>query len=315
MSSFDDVIDVPTSEDGHVKGKVDTTRKSVVLEVRSGDTGRFRRRTLMLNDPELKEKAHEFISSTRKVTPIIEEAKAVSEVADRGLAKSRLVQLYNEFPETDLEDLPVPVGASKYMALSFLILGQSRMSGKTKLLTQMYKTWFKPHKNWITILFAANLQNPLYEKFKKALRFNEFHEGILDQLRTIQRATDNHYTFVVILDDIVSTKHREFLNEAVLTYRNSNIYIIISTQYYALISPSARTNFSWMFLGKFTRPEAIEKMSKGVLMDFPGRRPEDKWPNYAYLTRADHDAEEDEWTNRWIVDSSDGTRFSTAVTC
>jgi len=308
----DSPLEIESGEERNVKIRIVPEKHTLVLRVREGDSSRFRQKTLMLKDPELKTKAHDFIAIQRASAGAVGEAMTIRNAANTAMANSQLVLLEHEFPVTELEDLPVSIGENKYMASSFLILGQSRMSGKTKLLTQMHKQWFKK-KKWTVVIFAANLQNPLYEKFKGALKFDCFHEEILERLRAIQRGTDNAYNFVIILDDIVSTKHKQFLNEAVLTYRNSNIYIIISTQYYGLIAPSARTNFTWMFLGKFSRPEAIEKMSKGVLMDFPGKRPEDKWRNYAYLTRTDHDEEEEEWTNRWIVDSADGQRFSVPV--
>lgn len=321
-SGGEPILEIPEAERQHVKLKIIPERQMMVMRVRNVDSGKFRQRSLNLKQPDLKERAHEFIvmhrtssaaPSSVDTAEVTHNASMLSDLADQAMTASKFPILQEQYPLTMLEDLPVSVSDNKFMASSFLLVGQSRISGKTKLLTEMYKTWFKKKKNLITVVFAANPQNPLYRKFKKALIFNQFNQEILDNLRTIQRATDNHYTFVIILDDIVSTRYREFLNEAVLTYRNSNIYIIISTQYYALISPSARTNFSWVFMGKFARPEAIEKMSKTLLLDFPGRKVEDKFRNYSYLTRAT-DEGDGTWTNRWIVLSADGEEYNMEVT-
>lgn len=304
------VLEISDEHLPYVKTVINSEKNNMILYVKNADTGRPHQRTISIADPKFKEKAHDFIALHRTKTGKQEAAKEIArelvELADKVMTNKDLTRLHNEFPETKLEDLPVMIGTNKYMASSFLIIGQSRMSGKTKLLVSMYKTWFKKHKDWIVILFAGNPQNELYAKFKRALIFDRFNEEILENLREIQRKTNNHYTFVIILDDILSMRYRHFLEESVLTYRNSNIYMIIATQYYTLVSPAARTNFTWLFLGKFSRAEAIEKMSKSILLTFPGRTPQQKFQNYKYLTREDRE----DWTNRWIVMSSDDQTYS-----
>lgn len=147
-----------------------------------------------------------------------------------------------------------------------LVLGQSYVSGKTHLITQSLWPIFRDSGHY-TILFAKNPQNPLYEDLindPTTLVLHMMDDTILQVVADIQRLTRNKHPCLFIFDDIV-TLRRNIVNELILSLRNSRISTIMSTQYPTLIHPSARGNFSYLFLGHYTRDEPIESIYKTFL--------------------------------------------------
>jgi len=204
-----------------------------------------------------------------------------------------------------LKDLKIPIGKDKYLGQSIFILGQSHISGKTTLAANIYKTYFAD-KDFITILFASNPQNPIYRQFGNAIQFDSFLPWIPKMIKDINRATNNYYRFLLIIDDVVDQRDSSAIRDLVLTMRNANVYSMVLAQYPTLFAKGVRSNFKYIFLGAYNRADGVDSIPT-ILPSLPGikgQKTKDqrvaKFENYKKLT-SDH---------KWVVIDSDGKEWS-----
>jgi hypothetical protein len=129
---------------------------------------------------------------------------------------------------------------------SILMIGSTR-SGKTTALKWILKRYFKDH---IGITFSESARSPAYADMKnKNLPLSSaWIPELIKDMYKINKETKNHYDFMVILDDMPTVKFDKELLKLTTIYRNSNLSSICGIQSPALSTPTARSNFNFVFL-------------------------------------------------------------------
>ncbi len=142
------------------------------------------------------------------------------------------------------------------------ILGSSKQ-GKSTAMMYIYDKYYKGSK-WISTLYTANPHSFGGNSFvnKRLIIFPGFENKVIMGEKIINQNCDNKYNFVNMFDDLISLNHKKTINNLILTYRNSNISTIISTQYVKLLSKMSRSNFNNMLLFSFNTDEATEDVIK-----------------------------------------------------
>lgn len=224
---------------------------------------------------EEKEEEKEEIEEEKPVKEVISEfAQEIKEKVEEAkpedlIPRINAVDVSVAYPRLPtLKSLDIPVGEDKYKGQSIFILGQSEISGKTTLAANIFETYFKG-KGFITLLFAPNGQNPIYSRFTNAIQFDTFLPYMMRVLKDINRVTDNHYKFLVVIDDVVDLRDSSAIRDLVLTMRNANVYSIIIAQYASIFAKAVRTNFRYIFLGNYNRADGIDAIPT-MLPSLPG---------------------------------------------
>lgn len=131
-----------------------------------------------------------------------------------------------------------------------LIVGSSKR-GKTTVLMEIYKKLYAPDKDFLCTLFSGNCHIGLYKGNKDLLiadGFNNQSEKYIKMEKYINTKTNNHYKFLNMFDDVIDIKYKKLIDNLILSYRNSNMSTIISTQYSTLISKMNRANVNNIIL-------------------------------------------------------------------
>lgn len=148
-----------------------------------------------------------------------------------------------------------PISSSIHIKLdhrtgnTIAIFGSSKR-GKTTLMMKLYKKYFKS-KDSINTLFSGNPQLKIYKGDSKLLvthGFNNHHADYIRLQHYVNVETNNEYKFVNLFDDIIDQKHAPVINNMMLTYRNSNISLIMALQYVYLLSKQNRANVNHIFV-------------------------------------------------------------------
>lgn len=167
-----------------------------------------------------------------------------------------------DIPIKNVEELQFP---DEKFGCSFLLCGSTR-SGKTSMMNHLYHKYFKKH---ITAVMSNSLQSDAYDLIKhKCVLSDLYHPEIIKTMYQINHATDNHYKFCIILDDLTHVKNdKEYLRLHTL-YRNSRIWCISSSQGISMFNKTARGNINFVFLGRLNSDEEVEKVVKGYLISY-----------------------------------------------
>jgi len=106
----------------------------------------------------------------------------------------------------------------------------------------------------------------------------------------INKETDNHYPFLVVIDDCPTVRNDKELLRLATIYRNSAVSSIVCCQNITMLNPTARSNINFILLFKMNNTEAIESVIKTYLRGyFPsGWRMEDKIRFYREITEDYH---------------------------
>lgn len=139
------------------------------------------------------------------------------------------------------------------------IFGSSK-KGKSTLMMYLYKKIFAQRKEYISTLFSPNIHIGVYKTNKKLLTCNTFNhqaEKYIHLQKYINEKTDNHYKFLNMFDDIIDAKHKQLMNEMIMTYRNSNISTMICLQYGYLLSKMNRANINYSIIFGSNSHESI----------------------------------------------------------
>jgi hypothetical protein len=141
---------------------------------------------------------------------------------------------------------------------STVLMGSSK-AGKSTLMMHLFLKYYAG-KEFVTTLFAENVQIPLYTgpKKKKLVLVNCYEPGLIKMAHFIQRGTDNHYRFCFMLDDIVDKRDDKALKKLVLSLRNSDMSSVVSLQFTNLLAKNSRANVNNILLFRFNSQEAIE---------------------------------------------------------
>lgn len=184
------------------------------------------------------------------------------------------------------QDLPLDLDPRR--VYSFLVLGSTR-SGKSTMIDYILKTFCE---NKLSILMTESPNADAYktDAYKKGtIMCPGWHDSIIKDAYKLNKATNNHYMFNFILDDIVSAKNSKTLKSLLTVYRNSQIGCIISGQGATMLPPIARSNVNIILLGRVNNDFEAEVIVKNFLKSyFPTEmRLTEKIKQYRELTK-DH---------------------------
>ena len=187
---------------------------------------------------------------------------------------------------------------------SFLLLGSTR-SGKSTLINYLYDKYFKKH---ISLLMSNSLQSDAYKPLKKYCVCSDFyHPEVIKELYQINHETDNHYSFLSIIDDCSHIRHDKQYQRLLTIYRNSRISAIVSAQALTMFDKNCRSNVNFVMLGRLNSDIAIEGVIKEYLISYFPRniRMVEKVALYRQLTE----------NNYWfVINNIDGIIFRTKLT-
>ena len=163
------------------------------------------------------------------------------------------------FKSGSVDDLDVP---DDKFGMSFLLLGATR-SGKSTLMLHLWKHFFKSH---IGILHTASHQSEIYKPLAKAVACAPmFCAELITETSKINGATDNHYKFLHIVDDVVDKKNNKQLIKLLTIGRNHRLSTIITGQELSIFNSIGRSNINFVCLFKLGSDFAIEKVVKAYL--------------------------------------------------
>lgn len=151
---------------------------------------------------------------------------------------------------------------------SLVIFGSSR-SYKTTLLKRIMKKYYKD--DVIVILCATNSQAKIYDEIDKdIIKTDQYSSEIISAMHKINKKTNNRYSFVVILDDVIDSKSDINLEKLFCVLRNSQISVNILLQSVTMLKNSCRANSNIIIFRKFNQKNIIEDyVMKHYLAGFP----------------------------------------------
>jgi hypothetical protein len=148
---------------------------------------------------------------------------------------------------------------------SIVMIGSTR-SGKTTLLNYLYKQHFK---DYLSILMTNSMNSGSYKLLQKTCVCSDmFHAEVLKDAYKINHSTNNHYKFLMIIDDITDHKGEKETLKLFTIYRNSRISTILCAQATTMMSKTCRANINIVMLGRLNNDSEIEAVIKAYLTSF-----------------------------------------------
>lgn len=170
---------------------------------------------------------------------------------------------------------------------SVLMLGSGR-SGKTTCLKHILDRYFKKH---IGAIFSESAKAPAYAHMKYPLLPLSpcYIPELVKASYLINKDSANYYPFLWVLDDCPLVRNDKQLHKTLTVYRNSNISTIIGMQSPTMLSPTVRSNFTFVLLFSSNTTEQIEAAIKMFLRGvFPQGWNYDKKIAWFKAQTADH---------------------------
>lgn len=165
-------------------------------------------------------------------------------------------------PIKNIEDLQVPDGK---FGFSILLCGSTR-SGKTTMMNFLYNRHFKKH---ITTVMSNSLNSDAYDYIKQSAILSDlYHPEMLKEMYQINHATENHYQFCLILDDLTNVKNDKEYLRLLTIYRNSRISCIVCAQGISMFNKTARGNINFVILGRLNSDAEVEKVVKEYCISY-----------------------------------------------
>lgn len=165
-------------------------------------------------------------------------------------------------PIKNIEDLQVPDGK---FGFSILLCGSTR-SGKTTIMNFLYNKHFKKH---ITTVMSNSLNSDAYDYIKQSAILSDlYHPEMLKEMYQINHATENHYQFCIILDDLTHVKNDKEYLRLLTIYRNSRISCIVCAQGISMFNKTARGNINFVILGRLNSDAEVEKVVKEYCISY-----------------------------------------------
>jgi GTPase SAR1 family protein len=153
-------------------------------------------------------------------------------------------------------------------AYSLALIGQTR-SGKSFLLNHLMERYFS-HK--INILMTDSPNADIYKSgffsSKDVIKAPGYYSQLIKDSYKINKACDNKYQFMFVIDDIVDKKNDKQLFKVSTIYRNSNISMALVGQRMAILPSTVRGNTNFIFLGRLGNDYEIENTIKAFLQTF-----------------------------------------------
>jgi len=194
-------------------------------------------------------------------------------------------------------ELPDP----KTGGASVCFIGSTR-SGKTTGMKYVYQKYFKKH---ITTLMTNSLHASIYKDINHCVLSPIYSAKAISECYKINKETNNHYPFLIILDDIVDKKFDKEMLRLLTIYRNTGLSCIITAQATTILNSSGRTNINFVLLFKLNSDEEIEKAVKKYLGSYlPGMKMRDMIAYYRKATEDHH---------FFVVDTLNGQVYRTKI--
>lgn len=182
-----------------------------------------------------------------------------------------------------LDLAPAETGGS-----SILMIASTR-AGKTTLMKYIMKHYFKDH---FGVLFSESAKSPAYQDFtnKNFPKSSVFIPELIKDAYQINKETKNHYNLLFMLDDCPMVKGDKQMLKLTTIYRNSGISCITCVQSPSLLSPTQRSNFNVILLGRCNTTSQTEANIKAYLRGiFPdGMNYDQKIRLYDEMTKDHH---------------------------
>ena len=193
-------------------------------------------------------------------------------------------KIKEEIPNNDFKvNSKIHLSLDENTGNSTVLFGSSK-SGKSTLLMHLYKKYYK---KTISVLFTESPQIKLY-KDKNLIISPIFFTEVIKEMHLINKGTNNHYDFTVLLDDIVDQKNNVAVKKLILILRNSNISSIVSLQSPKLLAKENRGSVNNYCFFKFNSNEMITEIIQLFLSPYlPPKKMDDKIKLYKKLTE-DH---------------------------
>jgi hypothetical protein len=163
--------------------------------------------------------------------------------------------------EFKLEMPPVETGGC-----SILMVGSTR-SGKSTALKWIMDNYFKKHCG---VLFSQSIKAHAYKDFNYPLLAKgcAYVPEIIQDFYKINKETNNHYPFLVVIDDHPLVRSDKELLKLTTIYRNSGISSITCVQNLGMLNPTCRSNINFVMLFHLNNTEAIERTIKVFLRGY-----------------------------------------------
>jgi hypothetical protein len=148
---------------------------------------------------------------------------------------------------------------------SIMLIASTR-AGKTTMLNHIFETYFK---DCITAVHTNSLQSDIYKEMKKhTIACPMYLPQIIKDCYKINKACNNKYRFLHIIDDVVDKKYDKTLMRLFTYWRNSRISGIITAQEISIMNSIQRSNINFILLGRLNSDMAIEKVIKSYLRSY-----------------------------------------------
>lgn len=160
--------------------------------------------------------------------------------------------------EFHLDLPPAETGGS-----SILMIASTR-AGKTTLMKYIMKHYFGEH---FGVLFSESARSPAYQDFKNKNfpKSSVFVPELIKDAYMMNKELKNHYPFLFILDDCPLVRGDKQMLKLTTIYRNSGISAICCVQSPSLLSPTQRSNFNVILLGRCNTTAQTEANIKAYL--------------------------------------------------
>ena len=150
-------------------------------------------------------------------------------------------------------------------ACSFGIIGSSK-SGKTTFLKYLLAKHFQDD---LKLLMSMSPQADIYTSLKKNCVFSPAYiPDIIKVCYKINKATKNHYPFLVICDDVIGAKNDPQMTKLLCLYRNSRMSSITCGQDLTLLSATGRANCNFICLFWQNTDNRVEDNIKSFLRSY-----------------------------------------------
>lgn len=168
-----------------------------------------------------------------------------------------------QFP---LEEFDFQRNPDKAMnACSFGIIGSSK-SGKTTFLKHLLKEHFKDD---IKLFMTQSPQADIYNNMRKTTVFcPDYVPDMIKECYRINKDTNNHYPFCIIVDDVVGAKGDKQMTKLLCLYRNSRCSAICVGQDFSMLNPTGRANVNNICLFYSNTDNRIEDNIKLFLRSY-----------------------------------------------
>lgn len=161
------------------------------------------------------------------------------------------------------KDFHLELPPSNTGGCSILMIASTR-AGKTTLMKHIMKNYFAEH---FGVLFSESARSPAYQDFKDKNfpKSSCFIPELIKDSYMINKDTKNHYPILFILDDCPLVRGDKQMLKLTTIYRNSGISCICCVQSPSLLSPTQRSNFNIILLGKCNTTAQSEANIKAYL--------------------------------------------------